>query len=80
MGVSYGYPGSRSVHYQRCHLKSEFSIIELPPKDPKDSIHYVYVNKKLEGADEHCEKYWSKVHEEIFEEEKKMALEYGLKV
>jgi hypothetical protein len=52
----------------------------LPPKDPKDSIHFVYVNKKLEGADEHCEINWPNVAEEIFEEEKKMALEYGLKV
>ena len=78
MSVSYGNPESRTVHYERCHLKFESSIIEIPPKDPKDSIHYVYVNKKLEGADEHSEINWPKVPIEIYEEEKKMAIECGM--
>ena len=76
MGISYGYPGSRVLHYKRCHLKFELQVIEICPKDPRDSLHFVYVNKKLEGADEQSALNWDKVPVEIFEEEKKMAEEY----
>ena len=52
VGISYGTPDARTKHYARGHLKWDSKIIELPPKDPRDSMHYVYVNRKLEGADE----------------------------
>jgi hypothetical protein len=55
MGISYGHPESRLSHYKRSHLKFALEVLEIEPKDPKDSIHYVYLNTKLEGADQKCE-------------------------
>jgi len=52
MGISYGQPGSRMLHYKRSHLKFDLQVIEISPKDPHNSMHYVYANKKIEGADE----------------------------
>lgn len=52
MGISYGYPESRVLHYKRAHLHMELRVFEIQPQNPKDSLHYVYVCKKLEGADE----------------------------
>lgn len=82
MGISYGFPDSRIHHYQRPHLKFEFTLFEIDPQDPKDSVfissinliqtHFVYVNKKLEGADEQAAANWSKIPRMILEEENKM--------
>ena len=52
MGISYGSPGSRMLHYKRSHLRFDLQVIEILPKDPRDSLHYIYANKKIEGADE----------------------------
>ena len=55
MGISYGQPGSRMLHYKRSHLKFDLQVIEISPKDPRDSLHYVYANMKVPGADEQSE-------------------------
>ena len=55
MGISYGQPGSRMLHYKRSHLKFDLQVIEICPKDPRDSLHFVYANLKVPGADEQSE-------------------------
>ena len=52
MGISYGQPGSRMLHYKRPHLKFDLQVIEINPKDSRDSTHYIYANMKVPGADE----------------------------
>ena len=55
MGISYGNPENRVFHYKRSHLKMVVQTFQVAPEKDipsKDSVHYVYVCKKLEGAEE----------------------------
>ena len=65
LGISYGSPENRRLHYQSPHLSFKQSIIEIPPHKKENSVsqsiltfkqtHYVYVNIKNPDADAVCE-------------------------
>jgi len=38
MGISYGSPENRVLHYKRSHLKFDLNTIEIIPQSPKDSV------------------------------------------
>ena len=63
MAISYGNPENRLFHYKRDHLKFNLSTFQVvqPHPNGNQTIHYVYVCKKLEGADEQCELKWAEV-------------------
>lgn len=49
MGISYGTPENRVLHYKRPHLKMSVQTFQLAPmkENPsKESVHYVYVCAK----------------------------------
>ena len=71
MGISYGTPENRLVHYKRGHLKLNVSTFQVAQPHPNgnQTIHYVYMCRKLEGADELCEQKWAEVEAEIKKEE-----------
>ena len=71
MGISYGTPENRLIHYKRGHLKLNVSTFQVAQPHPNgnQTIHYVYMCKKLEGADEQCELKWAEVEAEIKKEE-----------
>lgn len=54
MAISYGVPDNREFHLIREHLKFEIKTYKIEKKHEgsnQSSIHYIYVCKKLEGAD-----------------------------
>ena len=54
MAISYGVPENREFHLIREHLKLEIKTYKIEKKHGDTgqlSIHYIYVCKKLEGAD-----------------------------
>lgn len=72
MGISYGNPENRVLHYKRGHLKMTVQTYQVAPaKDSKDqqSVHFVYVCKKIEGAEAHCAANWDAVEAQIRKEE-----------
>eukprot|EP00347_Sterkiella_histriomuscorum_P015715 403355957 len=77
MAISYGTPENRVLHYKRPHLKFNVSTFEIAPEGKKsqDAVHYVYVCKKQEGADEQCEENWTQVEQQIKKEENDDLLE-----
>lgn len=72
MGISYGTPENRVMHYKRPHLKMAVQTFQVAPAREnvsKESIHYVYVCKKIEGAEKQCEENWAAVETQIRKEE-----------
>jgi len=79
LGVSYGTPEHRLLHYKRPHLKFGVSTFKLASGGGggNDSggnaggagVHYAYVCRKQEGADELAEEKWKEVEEAIRLEE-----------
>ncbi|CDW72686.1 UNKNOWN [Stylonychia lemnae] len=71
MSISYGTPENRVLHYKRPHLKFTVSTFEIAPEGKKsqDAVHYVYVCKKQEGAEEQCAINWAQVQQQIKKEE-----------
>lgn len=64
MGISYGTPENRVIHYKRPHLKFTVQTFQVAPvrENPsKESIHFVYVCKKQEGGDQQAEAQWPAV-------------------
>ena len=54
MAISYGVPENREFHLIREHLKFDIKTYKIEKKhgdSGQTSIHYIYVAKKLEGAD-----------------------------
>lgn len=51
MAISYGEPQNRVVHFQRKFLKFDIETIKIEKKGDETKIHYIYLCKKLEGAD-----------------------------
>ena len=71
LGVSYGTPEHRLLHYRRPHLKFTVSTFKLAADTAKEApgVHFAYVCKKQEGADEQAEERWREVEEAIKLEE-----------
>jgi ubiquinone/menaquinone biosynthesis C-methylase UbiE len=62
--VSYGTPENRVLHYKRGHLKLSVQTFQVAPSAPLkegQSIHYVYVCRKIEGADDVAAENWPDV-------------------
>jgi ubiquinone/menaquinone biosynthesis C-methylase UbiE len=62
--VSYGTPENRVLHYKRGHLKLSVQTFQVAPCAPLkegQSIHYVYVCRKIEGADDMAAEKWPEV-------------------
>ena len=51
MVISYGEPKNRVIHFQRKFLKFDIQIEKIEKKGDEPKIHYIYLCKKLEGAD-----------------------------
>jgi ubiquinone/menaquinone biosynthesis C-methylase UbiE len=53
MAISYGVPENREFHLIREHLKFEVNTYKIEKKHENGnlSVHYVYVAKKMPGAD-----------------------------
>ena len=70
MAITYGEPSNRIVHFQRDHLHFEMKQFKIQNPYKKDeSAHYVFVLKKLPGADDIAVENWSKVHKELKQDE-----------
>jgi len=63
--ISYGYPEHRKLHFEHAFLKVDFKVVELVPKNSKDTPHYLYICQKLEGADEISKALSEKIIENI---------------
>ena len=54
MAISYGVPENREFHFKRAHLGFElktYSVEKKHQNNGNSSTHYVYICKKLPGAD-----------------------------
>jgi EEF1A lysine methyltransferase 4 len=68
MAISYGVPDNREFHLIREHLKLEINTYKIEKNHEgtnATSVHYIYVAKKLEGADKQCSEKWSQVMNQI---------------
>jgi len=66
MAISYGEPKNRTFHFQRKFLKFEIKTIKISKGNGDDAkIHYIYLCKKLEGADQVAEKFYKQCLKEI---------------
>ena len=79
IAISYGKPESRAVHFDRPHLKFANKQFVLYPADCKDEeakeekSHFIYVCRKLPGADEACTDNWDKVVSQLKREAEEEA-------
>ena len=60
MAISFGHPDIREFHFKRKHLKFEIDILIV---DKNGLRFFVYICKKLEGADEVAKLHWDEVLE-----------------
>ena len=61
VAISYGLPENREFHLIREHLKFELNTYKIEKKHEGNgqmSVHYVYVAKKLPGADKQANEKW----------------------
>ncbi len=68
MAISYGIPDNRDFHFKRAHLDFDLKTYKVEKKHKENgtsSIHYVYICKKLPGADLKCEQNYTQVIQEI---------------
>lgn len=52
MVISYGEPKNRVIHFQRKFLKFDIEVVKIEKKEEVPKMHYIYLCKKLEGADD----------------------------
>ena len=59
IAISYGEPKHRLFHFYRSHLKFEVEHrkLERVNQQGSKSVHWIYVCKKMQGADA-MDKYW----------------------
>ena len=71
MIISYEELDYRMMHLNRKFLKFKVEIIKIEQKSGNgyDDYHYIYLCKKLEGADEASEKYFDAIIKELIEQE-----------
>mmetsp|Transcript_33419 Transcript_33419/g.32467 ORF Transcript_33419/g.32467 Transcript_33419/m.32467 type:complete len:127 (+) Transcript_33419:418-798(+) len=76
MFISYGSPENRTLHFERAHLKFSLQTFQIAPSSAKskDSIHYVYILRKQEGADEQCALNWPTVEAQVKKEQEEEEL------
>jgi ubiquinone/menaquinone biosynthesis C-methylase UbiE len=68
MAISYGVPENREFHLIREHLKLELNTYKIEKKHEGSnatSVHYIYVAKKLPGADDQSSVKWPQVMNQI---------------
>jgi hypothetical protein len=65
MAISYGEPQNRIVHFQRKFLKFDIQTIKIEKKGDDTKIHYIYLCKKLEGADDVSKKFFNQCINEL---------------
>ena len=59
MAISYGEPKNRVIHFQRKFLNFDIEVIKIEKKGDDPKIHYIYLCKKLEGADDASKKFFN---------------------
>ena len=78
MIISYGQPENRIFHLEREHLNFEISMFTIKKEsddfvddlsNAKEKMHYVYICKKKEGADEVSDENFPKVFYELEKQE-----------
>ena len=67
MAISYGTPDNRLEYFEWKHLSWDVSYIML--NEETGNLHYVYLCRKKEGADEVCEENWDEVEENLNKED-----------
>ena len=75
MIISYGTPDNRILHLNRKFEKFNIEIIKIEKdyieEEGFDSYHYIYLCKKLEGADEISNKYFDETIKSLTEQQKR---------
>ena len=75
MIISYGTPDNRVLHLNRKFEKFNIEIIKIEKdyieEEGYDSYHYIYLCKKLEGADEISNKYFDETIKSLTEQQKR---------
>jgi ubiquinone/menaquinone biosynthesis C-methylase UbiE len=75
MIISYGTPDNRVLHLNRKFEKFNIEIIKIEKdyieEEGYDSYHYIYLCKKLEGADEISNKYFDETIKSLIEQQKR---------
>lgn len=70
MGISYEEPELRMIHLKRKFLKFNIEIKKIRQNFGKgEDYNYIYLCKKLDGADEISEKYFEETIKELIEQE-----------
>jgi ubiquinone/menaquinone biosynthesis C-methylase UbiE len=79
MVISYGQPENRVLHLEREHLsldlnvftiKKNYHIDEEDDSQQYEKIHYVYLCRKRDDADEVSKAYFQKVYDDLEKQEK----------
>lgn len=68
VAISYGTPESREFHFQRDMLGWELQTFKIERQNShngQDSVHFVYICKKVEGCDELSLKEWEQIKFEL---------------
>ena len=59
MAISYGEPKNRVEHFKRKFLKFDIQTIKIVKGGNDPKTHYIYLCKKLDGADDTSKKYYN---------------------
>ena len=74
MIISYGAPDYRIMHLNRKFEKFKVEILKIEKdfveEEGYDNYHYIYLCKKLEGADEASKQFFDQTIEELIEQQK----------
>jgi len=74
MIISYGAPDYRIMHLNRKFEKFKVDILKIEKdfveEEGYDNYHYIYLCKKLEGADEASKQFFDQTIEELIEQQK----------
>ena len=74
MIISYGAPDYRIIHLNRKFEKFKVDILKIEKdfveEEGYDNYHYIYLCKKLEGADEASKQFFDQTIEELIEQQK----------
>ena len=80
IAISYGKPESRFGHFERPHLKFANKQFVLYPAEyesgeaKEEKSHYIYVCRKLAGADQQANEKWDEVVAQLKKEAEREAL------
>ena len=70
VSISFGQPNTRELHLKRPHLKFETQTAKIQsPAGKGPAANWLYIGKKLVGADEVSSQKWDETMEQVRQEE-----------